>query len=88
MHLILTKIGFVYLNEKSNRMAINRRQFFENSGRWVSLLVLAILGTFFITKREITHQSSCAENPSCNKCSQFEGCEKTQANSNRHLDVR
>ncbi len=58
---------------------MNRRTFFERSGRWVSAGLLALLAGYLAREREIAPPAACRENPFCGQCRKFGSCEKPQA---------
>lgn len=63
---------------------MNRRELFEQTGRWLSGALIALLGGYLALEREIAPPASCSENPFCGQCRKFSGCEKPQAASYRH----
>ena len=58
---------------------MNRRKFFETSGRWLSTILLSTLGGYLILKREISQSATCNEQPICKQCLKFKGCKKPKA---------
>lgn len=53
---------------------MNRRQFFERTGRWASGGLLALLGGYLVLEGGIKPPASCSENAFCRQCSKFTSC--------------
>ena len=58
---------------------MDRRTFFERSGRWASGLFLGLLSGFLVLKRDIDTPAACGEDGICKQCLKNRKCEKPQA---------
>ncbi|MCO6479744.1 MAG: hypothetical protein J5I94_24115 [Phaeodactylibacter sp.] len=67
---------------------MNRRNFFEHTGRWFSGTLLALLGGYLALERGVSPPASCEENSFCGQCRKISGCQKTQAMQYRRSPER
>ncbi|MCB9288064.1 MAG: hypothetical protein H6560_12165 [Lewinellaceae bacterium] len=58
---------------------MNRRKFFEDSGRWLSAAALGLLGGYLALKQADSNPPSCNENPFCGHCGKLNSCGKPRA---------
>lgn len=65
---------------------MNRRKFFEHTGRWASGLLLGSLGGFLAFKREIAIPTGCGEDGICMQCLKNQRCGKPAAIEYRRME--
>ena len=58
---------------------MDRRTFFERSGRWTAGLFLGLLSGFLVLKRDIDTPAACGEDGICKQCLKNGRCEEPQA---------
>ncbi len=62
---------------------MNRRNFFETSGRWFSTILLSSLAGYLLLQRTTSPATTCQVQSFCEDCLKFKGCSKTQATAFR-----
>lgn len=62
---------------------MNRRRFFENTGRSIAGALLGLLTGYLVLERKVSGPAACTENDFCRNCLKFSNCEKPQALQSR-----
>ena len=61
-------------------MAMNRKDFFKQSGRWVILSGMGLFSAYLISNQKVVTSENCSVAPLCKNCGQFAQCTLPQAN--------
>jgi hypothetical protein len=61
-------------------MAMNRKDFFKQSGRWVILSGIGLFGAYLASNQKIVTPENCSLAPQCKNCSKYAQCTLPQAN--------
>lgn len=63
-------------------MKMDRKEFFQNSGRWVIFGALGLLVGWLLANNRVASRS-CEESSFCGGCNRFAGCNLPQAKKER-----
>ena len=60
-------------------MAMNRKDFFKQSGRWVILSGIGLFGVYLTSNQKIVTPENCSVAPQCKNCGKYAQCTLPQA---------